>query len=85
VHDRTDPPFERPFQNRPFRDVALHDIDGRIRMGVQVDDSNARARVRKRRYYMTADEPGAPGDQDPLPAWSVGAHRAAAVSVVTGR
>jgi hypothetical protein len=34
---------------------------------------------------VTADEPGASGYQDPLPAWGVGGHLAVGGSAVTAR
>jgi hypothetical protein len=85
VHDCVKAPRERTLKDRPLGDVALYELDGGIRVWLEIDDPNVRARARKCSNDMTADEPRAPGDEDPPPAWGAGGHRAVGVRSVTAR
>ncbi len=64
MDDRVAAALERPPDRLGIGDVADDDVDGGVRVRLQIDDAHLGAGGGERAHDVAADEAGSAGDQD---------------------
>ena len=64
MDDRVATAFERAAHGVGIGDVADHDVDGRVGMGLKIDHAHRGTGGGERAHDVAADEAGSTGDED---------------------